>query len=78
MILSITCSLRFKSRRYINFDLLDDCEKEVVIGRFGLEHGGDERTQQEIAKEFEILRSYVSQTEKRALMEPYYELYMAK
>jgi len=49
-----------------------------VIGRFGLEHGGDERTQQEIAKELEILRSYVSRIEKRALMEPYYELYMAK
>ncbi|MBB3155803.1 hypothetical protein FHS16_005919 [Paenibacillus endophyticus] len=22
-------------------DILDDREKEVVIGRFGLEHGGD-------------------------------------
>jgi DNA-directed RNA polymerase sigma subunit (sigma70/sigma32) len=25
-------------------DILDDREKEVVIGRFGLEHGGEERT----------------------------------
>ncbi|MDQ0110634.1 RNA polymerase sporulation-specific sigma factor [Paenibacillus harenae] len=34
-----------KSKIYKNLDILDDREKEVVIGRFGLIHGGDERTQ---------------------------------
>jgi RNA polymerase sporulation-specific sigma factor len=32
-------------------EILDDSEKEVVVGRFGLELGGEERTQREIAKE---------------------------
>jgi RNA polymerase sporulation-specific sigma factor len=40
-----------KSKIYKNLDILDDREKEVVIGRFGLVHGGGERTQREIAKE---------------------------
>ncbi|MDQ0110624.1 RNA polymerase sigma factor (sigma-70 family) [Paenibacillus harenae] len=57
---------------------LDDREKEVVIGRFGLIHGGDERTQREIAKELGISRSYVSRFEKRALMKLYHEFYKAK
>ncbi|MFX3634612.1 MAG: sigma-70 family RNA polymerase sigma factor [Candidatus Pristimantibacillus sp.] len=48
-----------KSKIYKNLDILDDREKEVVIGRFGLDHGGDERTQREIAKELGISRSYV-------------------
>ncbi|MDQ0061480.1 RNA polymerase sigma factor (sigma-70 family) [Paenibacillus harenae] len=57
---------------------MDDREKEVVIGRFGLIHGGDERTQREIAKELGISRSYVSRFEKRALMKLYHEFYKAK
>ncbi|WP_419876427.1 RNA polymerase sporulation sigma factor SigK [Candidatus Pristimantibacillus sp. PTI5] len=67
-----------KSKIYKNLDILDDREKEVVIGRFGLEHGGDERTQREIAKELGISRSYVSRIEKRALMKLYHEFYKAK
>ncbi len=57
---------------------LHDREKEVVIERFGLEHGGDERTQREIAKELGISRSYVSRIEKRALIKLYHEFYKAK
>lgn len=67
-----------KSKIYKNLDILDDREKEVVIGRFGLEHGGDERTQREIAKELGISRSYVSRIEKRALMKLYHEFYKVK
>jgi len=67
-----------KSKIYKNLDILDDREKEVVIGRFGLVHGGDERTQREIAKELGISRSYVSRIEKRALMKLYHEFYKAK
>ncbi len=43
-----------KSKIYKNLDILDDREKEVVICRFGLIHGGDERTHREIAKELGI------------------------
>jgi RNA polymerase sporulation-specific sigma factor len=57
---------------------LDDREKEVVMGCFGLEHGGEERTQREIAKELGISRSYASRIEKRALMKLYHEFYKAK
>ena len=53
-------------------------EKEVVIGRFGLEAGGEERTQREIAKELGISRAYVSRIEKRALMKLYHEFYKQK
>jgi RNA polymerase sigma factor (sigma-70 family) len=53
-------------------------EREVVVGRFGLEAGGEERTQREIAKELGISRSYVSRIEKRALMKLYHEFYKAK
>jgi len=67
-----------KSKIYKNFDILDEREKEVVVGRFGLEHGGEERTQREIAKELGISRSYVSRIEKRALMKLYHELYKVK
>ena len=67
-----------KSKIYQNLDILDDREKEVVIGRFGLEHGGEERTQREIAKELGISRSYVSRIEKRALMKLYHEFYKSK
>ncbi len=67
-----------KSKIYRNLDILDDREKEVVVGRFGLEHGGEERTQREIAKELGISRSYVSRIEKRALMKLYHEFYKVK
>jgi RNA polymerase sporulation-specific sigma factor len=33
-----------KSKIYRNLEILDDREKEVVVGRFGLELGGEERT----------------------------------
>ncbi|MEK5439623.1 MULTISPECIES: RNA polymerase sporulation sigma factor SigK [Paenibacillus] len=66
------------SKIYRNLDILDDREKEVVVGRFGLDTGGKERTQREIAKELGISRSYVSRIEKRALMKLYHEFYKAK
>lgn len=40
-----------KSKIYRSLDILDDREKEVVIGRSGLDIAGEERTQREIAKE---------------------------
>src|ERR1700730_87935 len=67
-----------KSKIYKNLDILDDRGKEVVMGRFGLEHGGEEWTQREIAKELGLSRSYVSRIEKRALMKLYHEFYKAK
>lgn len=66
-----------KSKIYRNLHILDDREQEVVKGRFGLESGGHERTQREIAKELGISRSYVSRIEKRALMKLYHEFYKA-
>ncbi len=53
-------------------------EKEVVVGCFGPEAGGEEWTQLEIAKELGISRSYVSRIEKRALMKLYHEFYKGK
>ncbi|WP_338555422.1 RNA polymerase sporulation sigma factor SigK [Paenibacillus sp. KS-LC4] len=67
-----------KSKIYKNLIILDEREKEVIMGRFGLEHGGEERTQREIAKELGISRSYVSRIEKRALMKLYHEFYKVK
>lgn len=67
-----------KSKIYHHLDILDPREQEVIRGRFGLEHGGDERTQREIAKELGISRSYVSRIEKRALMKLYHEFYKVK
>ncbi|WP_373425795.1 sigma-70 family RNA polymerase sigma factor [Paenibacillus endoradicis] len=67
-----------KSKIYKNLSILDDREKEVVITRFGLLNGGDERTQREIAKDLGISRSYVSRIEKRALMKLYHEFYKGK
>lgn len=67
-----------KSKIYKNLDILDEREKEVVVGRFGLITGGEERTQREIAKELGISRSYVSRIEKRALMKLYHEFYKVK
>ena len=67
-----------KSKIYRNLDILDPREQEVIRGRFGLDTGGEERTQREIAKELGISRSYVSRIEKRALMKLYHEFYKAK
>jgi RNA polymerase sporulation-specific sigma factor len=64
-----------KSKIYKYLEILDDREKEVVIGGFVLVHGGDER---EIAKELGIPRSYMSRIEKRALMKLYHDFYKAK
>ncbi|MBM7584764.1 RNA polymerase sporulation-specific sigma factor [Bacillus pakistanensis] len=61
-----------KVKKYIC--VLDDREKEVVIGRFGLDLK-EEKTQREIAKELGISRSYVSRIEKRALMKMFHEFY---
>ncbi|RSK27939.1 RNA polymerase sporulation sigma factor SigK [Bacillus sp. HMF5848] len=61
-----------KIREYI--DILDDREKEVIVGRFGLDLQ-KEKTQREIAKELGISRSYVSRIEKRALMKMFHEFY---
>ncbi|HZG83992.1 RNA polymerase sporulation sigma factor SigK [Paenibacillus sp.] len=63
---------------YKHLDILDEREQEVIKARFGLETGGEERTQREIAKELGISRSYVSRIEKRALMKLYHEFYKQK
>lgn len=64
-----------KVKEYI--DVLDDREREVITGRFGLSLE-KERTQREIAKELGISRSYVSRIEKRALMKLFHEFYRAE
>ena len=64
-----------KVKQYI--DILDDREKEVIVGRFGLDLK-KEKTQREIAKELGISRSYVSRIEKRALMKMFHEFYRAE
>lgn len=48
------------------FDILTPREREIIIKRYGLD-GNDEVTQKDIAKQFDISRSYVSRIEKRAL-----------
>lgn len=63
-----------KTKIYKHIHVLDDREKEVIIGRFGLETQ-EEKTQREIAKELGISRSYVSRIEKRALMKLFNEFY---
>ncbi|OEF98906.1 sporulation sigma factor SigK [Vulcanibacillus modesticaldus] len=63
-----------KSKIYSYLHILDDREKEVIIGRFGL-LDDREKTQREIAKELGISRSYVSRIEKRALMKLFNEFY---
>lgn len=63
-----------KKQIYEYIHVLDDREKEVVIGRFGL-NLEKERTQREIAKSLGISRSYVSRIEKRALMKLFHEFY---
>ena len=64
-----------KGKPYI--DVLDEREKEVIVGRFGLDLK-KEKTQREIAKELGISRSYVSRIEKRALMKMFHEFYRAE
>ncbi len=49
-----------------NLNVLDDKEKEIIDLRYGI--NGKELTQKEIAKKFNISRSYVSRIEKRALI----------
>ena len=51
---------------YKFIDVLTNREKEIIIKRYGL-YNTKEQTQKEIAKEFNISRSYVSRIEKRAL-----------
>jgi RNA polymerase sporulation-specific sigma factor len=63
-----------KKQIYEYIHVLDDREKEVIVGRFGLDLE-EERTQREIAKELGISRSYVSRIEKRALMKLFHEFY---
>lgn len=63
-----------KKQIYQYIHVLDDREKEVVIGRFGLDMK-KEKTQREIAKQLGISRSYVSRIEKRALMKLFHEFY---
>ncbi len=63
-----------KKQIYEYIHVLDEREKEVVIGRFGL-NAEKERTQREIAKKLGISRSYVSRIEKRALMKLFHEFY---
>jgi RNA polymerase sporulation-specific sigma factor len=67
-----------KSKIHAHLGILDGREQEVIRSRFGLDHGGEERTQREIAKELGISRSYVSRIEKRALMKLYHEFYKTK
>lgn len=51
---------------YNYIKVLTQREKEIVIKRYGL-YNTKEQTQKEIAKEYNISRSYVSRIEKRAL-----------
>ena len=51
---------------YNYLNILNKREKEIIIKRYGL-FNNEEQTQKEIAKEFNISRSYVSRIEKRAL-----------
>lgn len=55
-----------------NLNALTERERDIIIRRFGLGNH-EEETQQEIAKSYNISRSYVSRIEKRALMKLYRE-----
>lgn len=46
--------------------VLDDRERKVIVGRYGLD-GNPPRTQREIAAQCGISRSYISRIEKKAL-----------
>ncbi|WP_280768554.1 RNA polymerase sporulation sigma factor SigK [Salipaludibacillus daqingensis] len=63
-----------KQQIYQYIHVLNKREKEVVVGRFGLDMK-KEKTQREIAKDLGISRSYVSRIEKRALMKLFHEFY---
>ena len=63
-----------KKKIYEYIHILDDREKEVIVGRFGL-NLEKELTQREIARQLGISRSYVSRIEKRALMKLFHEFY---
>lgn len=63
-----------KNKIYEFIDVLDPREREVIVGRFGLDQV-KEKTQREIARELGISRSYVSRIEKRALMKLLHEFY---
>ncbi len=52
---------------YQYIDVLDEREKEIIYMRYGLNQR-EELTQKQIAKKYNISRSYVSRIEKRALM----------
>lgn len=54
-----------KLTSYVN-EVLDDREKEIIIKRYGI-MGETAKTQNEIADELNISRSYVSRIEKKAL-----------
>ncbi|MDG5786495.1 RNA polymerase sporulation sigma factor SigK [Evansella sp. AB-P1] len=70
-----TIQLNMEKKQIYKFiHVLDEREKEVVVGRFGLDLK-KEKTQREIAKELGISRSYVSRIEKRALMKLFHEFY---
>ncbi|SDM83707.1 RNA polymerase, sigma 27/28 subunit, RpsK/SigK [Fictibacillus solisalsi] len=66
-----------KKKIYDYIHVLDDREKEVIVGRFGLDLQ-KEKTQREIAKMLGISRSYVSRIEKRALMKLFHEFYRSR
>nr|WP_249178963.1 sigma-70 family RNA polymerase sigma factor [Brevibacillus sp. NL20B1] len=73
-----TVQLKLESNKiYQHIHILDEREKEVIIGRFGLDQD-KEKTQREIARELGISRSYVSRIEKRALMKLFNEFYRTK
>ncbi|RNA68811.1 sigma-70 family RNA polymerase sigma factor [Alteribacter keqinensis] len=63
-----------KKQIYEFIHVLDEREKEVIVGRFGLDLK-KEKTQREIARDLGISRSYVSRIEKRALMKLFHEFY---
>ena len=55
-------------------DVLDERERKVIELRFGL-LDGREWTQNEVADELGISRSYVSRLEKRALLKMFHQSY---
>lgn len=66
---SITNTLIHKDRMTLlseNLNILTDKEKEIINLRYGI--NGKELTQREVAKKFNISRSYVSRIEKRAFV----------
>ena len=51
---------------YHHYNILDEREMEIISLRYGL-NNNEELTQKQIAKKYNISRSYVSRIEKRAL-----------